>query len=208
MTNHDDPLTFWDSLYSGRPTVTDPRPNARLVELATDFEPVDALDLGCGSGGDALWLARQGWQVTATDISPVAVQRLAELAGSLGLPITAVQHDLAHSFPAGQFDLVSAHYFQTPFDLDRSAVLRSAASALRPGGRLLVVDHGSSAPWSWNQDPEARFPGPLEIAAGLALDPQIWTVERADSPRRTATGPGGQTAEVIDHVLVIRRSRP
>lgn len=207
MTNHDDPLTFWDSLYSGRPTVTDPRPNARLVELATDFEPVDALDLGCGSGGDALWLARQGWQVTATDISPVAVQRLAELAGSLGLPITAVQHDLAHSFPAGQFDLVSAHYFQTPFDLDRSAVLRSAASALRPGGRLLVVDHGSSAPGPGIRTRKRAFPD-------RSRSRPVWTSIRRSGRWSAPTHPahrhraGRQTAEVIDHVLVIRRSRP
>ncbi|WP_246366511.1 hypothetical protein [Nonomuraea rhodomycinica] len=85
-------------------------------------------------------------------------------------------------------------------------MLRSAAHALHLGGRLLVVDHGSAAPWSWNQDPGVRYPGPLEVAAGLDLDPATWTVERADTPRRIATGPGGRTAEVIDHVLLVRRT--
>ncbi|HEY3466353.1 MAG TPA: class I SAM-dependent methyltransferase [Amycolatopsis sp.] len=199
-----DAVRFWDGVYADRPAATDPRPNVRLVEAVGDLPPGDAADLGCGEGGDALWLARKGWRVTAADISAVAVERLA--ARSLGLPVTAERHDLRESFPDGRFDLVSACYLHTPYDLDRAAVLRAAAHALRPGGRLLVVDHGSTAPWSWNQDPDVRHPAPHEVAADLALDPATWTVERAESPRRTATGPGGQRAEVTDHVLLIRRT--
>ncbi|MYU09801.1 methyltransferase domain-containing protein, partial [Streptomyces sp. SID8361] len=158
--------------------------------------------------GDALWLAGQGWQVTAVDISAVAVQRLAVLARSHGLGdhVITARHDLHTSFPSGAFDLVCAHYLHTPCDLDRATVLRSAAHALRPGGRLLVVDHGSTAPWSWNQDPDIRYPSPQEVAAGIGLAPETWTVERADAPRRIATGPDGRTAEVTDHVLLIRRA--
>jgi SAM-dependent methyltransferase len=85
-------------------------------------------------------------------------------------------------------------------------VLRSAARALRPGGLLLVVDHGSTAPWSWNQDPGTRYPTPTEVAAGLDLDPGRWSVVRADMPRRRAVGPTGETATVTDNVLLIRRT--
>ncbi|MFG2582627.1 class I SAM-dependent methyltransferase [Streptomyces malaysiensis] len=203
-----DAATFWDGVYAARPAAGAPRPNARLTETVTGLPPGDALDLGCGDGGDALWLAGQGWQVTAVDISAVAVQRLAVLARSHGLGdrVITVRHDLHTSFPSGAFDLVCAHYLHTPCDLDRATVLRSAAHALRPGGRLLVVDHGSTAPWSWNQDPDTRYPSPQEVAAGIGLAPETWTVERADAPRRIATGPGGHTAEVTDHVLLIRRA--
>jgi SAM-dependent methyltransferase len=182
--------------------------NARLEEITADLTPGEALDLGCGPGGDTLWLARRGWRVMAVDISAVAIARLADRAHSLGLDdrITAERHDLAESFPAGRFDLVSAHYLHTSFELPRTRVLRTAAHALSPGGRLLVVDHGSIAPWSWNQDPDTRFPSPLEIAAALDLDPGRWTLERADAPRRVAAGPGERTAEVVDHVLLIRRT--
>ncbi|MFS8197480.1 class I SAM-dependent methyltransferase [Streptomyces sp. CWNU-52B] len=203
-----DAVAFWDGIYAARPAAGNPQPNARLTETVTGLPPGDALDLGCGDGGDALWLAGQGWQVTAADISAVAVERLAALARSHGLGdrVTAVQHDLHGSFPSGKFNLISAHYLHTPGDLDRVAVLRSAAHALRPGGRLLVVDHGSAAPWSWNQVADTRYPSPREVAAGIDLAPETWTVERADAPRRIATGPGGRTAEVTDHVILICRT--
>ncbi|MFF8436504.1 class I SAM-dependent methyltransferase [Streptomyces bacillaris] len=240
MNTTADARTTWDGIYAARPAATDPRPNVRLTETVAELPPGDALELGCGEGGDTLWLARRGWRVTAVDLSAVAVERLNALARSHGLAdrVTAEQHDLGASFPEapeateapdgveaseapddtddtestggtggpdGGFDLVTAHYLHTPFDLDRSAVLRRAAHTLRPGGRLLVVDHGSTAPWSWNQDPDVRFPSPQEVAEGLALDPADWTVERADAPRRTATGPDGTTAEVTDHVLIVVR---
>lgn len=206
--NTTDALTFWDGVYAARPAAEAPRPNVRLTETVTDLPPGQALDLGCGEGGDALWLAGQGWHVTAVDISAVAVERLTALARTHGLGdrVIAVRHDLQASFPPGGFDLVCAHYLHTPFGLDRSTVLRSAAHVLRPGGRLLVVDHGSTAPWSWNQGPGIRYPSPREVAAGIDLAPETWTVERADAPRRVATGPDGRTAEVTDHVLAIRRT--
>ncbi|NGO06521.1 class I SAM-dependent methyltransferase [Streptomyces sp. HC44] len=201
-------VTFWDGVYAARPAATDPRPNVRLTETVAGLPPGDVLDLGCGAGGDALWLARQGWHVTAVDVSSVAIERLTDLAASHGLDdrIVAERHDLRESFPHGAFDLICAHYLHTPLDLDRATVLRAAAHALRPGGRLLVVDHGSTAPWSWNQDPDVRYPTPQEVAADSALDPATWTVERAAAPRRIATGPDGRTAEVTDHVLIIRRT--
>ncbi|MGW6456330.1 SAM-dependent methyltransferase [Streptomyces sp. NPDC055078] len=203
-----DAATYWDKVYAERPASAEPRPNDRLVETAAELPPGDALDLGCGGGGDALWLAGRGWRVRALDVSAVAVTRLTRQARSRGLSdrITAEQHDVRASLPGLRFDLVTAHYFHTPYEQDRTAVLRSAAHRLRPGGRLLVVDHGSTAPWSWNQDPDVRYPTPQEVAAPLDLSPERWSVERADTPHRIAVGPDGSTAEVVDHVLLIRRT--
>ena len=88
-------------------------------------------------------------------------------------------------------------------------MLRTAARALRPGGLLLIVDHGSTAPWSWNTAPETRHSAPGEIATELDPDPEQLIVVRADTPRRRATGPAGQSATVTvtvtDNVLLIRR---
>ncbi|GAA1107028.1 SAM-dependent methyltransferase [Streptomyces javensis] len=200
--------TYWNDIYAARPAATSPRPNACLTATVTGMPPGDVLDLGCGDGGDALWLAGRGWLVTAVDVSSVAVGRLTRLAAEAGLTdrLAAHHHDLRTSFPAGAFDLVCAHYLHTPLDLDRTAVLRTAAHALRPGGCLLVVDHGSTAPWSWTRDPDIRYPTPREVAADLALPPATWAVERADAQVREATGPDGRTAEVTDHILIIRRT--
>jgi SAM-dependent methyltransferase len=203
---------FWDKHYrsrAGQPGERQhrTRPNPLLVEIATPLPAGSALDLGSGGGGDAIWLAQQGWRVTAVDISTAAVEQLLENARAAGLgpQIVAEQHDLSRSFPIGEFDLISAQYFQSPYEMPRSQILSTAADALRPGGLLLIVDHGSIAPWSWNQDPDTHFPPPTELAASLDLDPNQWTVLRADQPRRQATGPKGETATVTDHVLLIQR---
>ncbi|MCG5213195.1 class I SAM-dependent methyltransferase [Streptosporangium sp. KLBMP 9127] len=180
--------------------------NPLLAEVATPCPPGAALDLGCGGGGDALWLARHGWRVTAVDISCTAVHTLRQRADADGLPIVAVCMDVALEFPEGAFDLISAQYFHTPFDLPRAQVLRTAAYALRPGGRLVIVDHGSTAPWSWNQDPGVHYPTPAEVATELDLELREWSIVRADMPQRHATGPAGRTAIVTDNVLVIRRN--
>ncbi|MET8847808.1 class I SAM-dependent methyltransferase [Amycolatopsis sp. NPDC004625] len=193
---------FWDGHHAAHRPGGEPPPNVRLTEVVSALTPGRALDLGSGAGGDALWLARHGWRVTAADISAVALGRLARRAREAGLGdrITGERHDLAATFPAGAFDLVSALYLHTSFPLPRDTVLRRAARALAPGGRLLVVEHGSVAPWSWNREapPPPRVP---------SLDPAGWTVERADALPRRATGPGGRTAEVVDHLLLVHRTR-
>lgn len=207
-STENDPARFWDDLYRSRSVAWGARANPLLAEVAADLTPGRALDLGAGAGGDAVWLARRGWTVTAVDIAAAAVEGLRDHAAAAGLAdrITAERHDLPQTFPDGTFDLVSAQYLQSMFAFPRAEVLRTAAAALRPGGLLLVVDHGSIAPWSWNQDPDTHFPTPDEMAAELALDPAEWPVVRADMPRREATGPAGETATVTDNVLVLRRA--
>ncbi|WP_430781335.1 class I SAM-dependent methyltransferase [Actinoplanes sp. G11-F43] len=199
--------TFWNDLYRTRRTWGE-RPNPLLAEIAGPLTPGTALDLGCGGGGDTVWLAGRGWQVTAVDVSGTAVDGVRAHVTEIGLGdrVTVERHDLSESLPAGTFDLISAQYLHTPLELDRARVLRDAARSLRPGGLLLIVDHGSIAPWSWNQDPDTHFPTPTEVAAEIGLDPGAWPVLRADMPRRQATGPGGQTATVTDNVLLIRRA--
>ena len=203
----DEAEQYWDERYRTRPGWGD-RANPLLVETAQPLEPGVALDLGCGPGGDTLWLAGRGWRVTAVDISGNAVGQVGARAAELGLAdrVRPERHDLDRTFPEGEFDLVSAQYLHTYFALARGRVLRTAAHALRPGGLLLVVDHGSIAPWSSVQDPDHHHPTPDEMAAEIDLDPAGWTVLRADMPRREALGPDGETATVADNVLLIRRA--
>lgn len=178
-----------------------------LAEVVADLRPGRALDLGCGQGGDTLGLAALGWQVTAVDVSQTALHRVRDRARAAGVldRVTLEQHDLARTVPEGTHDLVSAAYLQSPVDLDRAAMLRRVARNVAPGGVLLLLDHGSTAPWSWDQDPDTRFATPAELLAELDLSTQQWSTQRLDTPHREATGPGGQVATVTDTVLCLQR---
>jgi SAM-dependent methyltransferase len=109
--------------------------------------------------------------------------------------------------PGGTFHLVYACYFHTWVPVDRDRVLRDAAERVRPGGCLVVIDHGSVSPWAWRQpdgrDPE--IPSPEQTLAGLGLG-HGWRTETCERAERAATGPDGQTATVTDNVIVLRRA--
>ena len=198
---------FWEGFYRKQERVWSGRPNAALVDVVEPLAAGTALDLGCGEGGDALWLAQRGWRVTAVDVSTTALERVAALADTLGVRglLDLQQHDLTRSFPAGAFDLVSAQYLQSPVTFPRATVLQAAARAVAPGGLLLIVEHGSVAPWSWKTDTHPRFPTPGETLAALDLDSERWCTERLDASQREATGPDGQSATVTDNIIALRR---
>jgi SAM-dependent methyltransferase len=132
----------WDARYGERDgAMWSGRPNGRLVAEIADLDPGTALDVGCGEGADAIWLAQRGWTVTAIDISDVAVSRAREAAESVGSSVDWVRGDaLQTPFPSGSFDLVSMQYPALPRAAGDAAV-RSLLDAVRPGGLLLAVYH-------------------------------------------------------------------
>lgn len=200
----DDAQQFWEERYRSIERVWSGRVNARLAEVAADLPPGRALDLGCGEGADALWLAERGWQVVAVDVSDTALHRAAEAASERNLAsrIDFQRHDLDETFPDGMFDLISAQYFHSPARLDRENVLRRAAERVNPGGVLLIVDHGAVPPWAQHHD--HSFLGIEEVIAALRLKPGAWTRLRAESVEREMTV-NGQTARVPDNVMALRR---
>jgi SAM-dependent methyltransferase len=132
----------WDARYGEHDgTMWSGKPNGRLVAEVGDLEPGTALDVGCGEGADAIWLARRGWTVTAVDISDVAVGRAREAAASNGVTVEWVCGDaLQTAFPAGSFDLVSMQYPALPKAAGEPAV-QALLDTVRPGGVLLAVYH-------------------------------------------------------------------
>ncbi|MEU2790514.1 class I SAM-dependent methyltransferase [Streptomyces sp. NPDC007100] len=199
---------FWEERYRGGRQHGRGRPNTVLAGMVADLPAGTALDLGCGPGGDALWLARRGWQVTAVDVAPTALELVRADAAESGLAslVRTEQHDLGVSFPAGRFDLVSAQFLQSPIDFPRQQVLRQAAEAVAPGGLLLIVEHASVPPWG-QAPPGAEMPTAAGTLAGLALNAAEWTVEAAELRQREATGPAGEHATLDDNVIAVRRHR-
>ncbi|BBZ11877.1 class I SAM-dependent methyltransferase [Mycobacterium branderi] len=202
-----DAQEYWEQHYGARDRVWSGRVNTWLVEVAEPLRPGHALDLGCGEGADALWLAHRGWQVVAVDVSQTALQRAATDALCQGLErrIDFQQHDLSDSFPEGTFDLVAALYLHSPARLDREHVLRRAAEAVAAGGFLLIVDHGAAPPWAPKLSHEHRFPSVDEVIASLNLDDNAWERLQAKPVSGSAVGPEGQTGTVTDNVILLRR---
>lgn len=202
----DDARRFWEERYRSAERVWSGRVNPRLVEIAAELPAGRALDLGCGEGADALWLAERGWDVVAVDVSATALRRATEAASTRKLldHIDFQRHDLDETFPRGTFDLISAQYFHSPARLDRDAVLRTAADRLRPGGVLAIVDHGAPPPWA--QHDGHHLPGMAEVLAALRLDGPGWTRSRAETVDREMVGPGGEVATMVDNVMVFRRA--
>lgn len=168
--------------------------------------PGTALDLGCGEGGDAVWLATRGWRVTATDISATALDRARIAAESAGVSdlIDWQRHDFAESFPSGAFDLVSAQFLHTPIDFPRERVLQAASGAVARGGLLLIVSHAAFPPWSQHHD-DVHFPTAQETLDGLDLEPDDWRIDRVETVEREATGPDGTVATLYDAIVAVKR---
>jgi SAM-dependent methyltransferase len=195
--------SFWDELYGRRERMWSGNPNAQLVRFVEPLEPGTVLDLGCGEGGDAIWLARRGWQVTAADVSATAIERAEQHAAESGVTVEFRRVDLAHDFPAGPFDLVSAQFLQSPLEFPREQVLRAAAAAVGPGGHLLVVEHGAMPPWAQHAH-HHELPPPEELLEVVPPGDE-WEVEFSGALERDATGPDGQAATLVDNVLLLRR---
>jgi len=193
----------WDERYAGAEQVWSGSPNGALVAEVAELRPGRALDVGCGEGADAVWLAHQGWEVTALDVSRVALDRAAQHARQAGADVRWVHAGLAEAhLPEGAFDLVSAQYpalLRTPGDDAERALL----TAVAPGGTLLVVHHADVDPdqaRAHGFDP-ADYVGPADVAALLGGGWQVEVDEKRS--RDIASGAGAHHT----HDLVLRARR-
>ena len=174
----------WNRRYAGSELLWTAEPNRVLVAEISGLPPGRALDLACGEGRNAVWLAERGWEVTGVDFADVGLDKARGLAAARGVDPTWVEADLLdYDPPPEAFDLVVILYLQLPAD-ERRRVLRSAAAAIAPGGTLLVVahdrsnlEHGHGGP----QDPR-MLATPQEVAGDLdGLEIQFAkVVERRD----------------------------
>jgi SAM-dependent methyltransferase len=139
--HREDEETEWDQRYASTEQVWSGQPNGSLVTEVDQLVAGRALDVGCGEGADAVWLARHGWEVSALDVSEVALGRAADAADRAGVKVQWMHAGLLDApLVPGTFDLVSAHYpalRHTPDHAAEHALIRAVA----PGGVLLVVHH-------------------------------------------------------------------
>jgi thioredoxin reductase/SAM-dependent methyltransferase len=200
---------WWEERYrSHAHTVWSGRVNDVLATEAADLPPGRALDAGAGEGGDAVWLARRGWAVTALDLSRTALDRAAAAVEAAGVALDTRQADVSSWEPGDErWDLVTASFlhFLPP---TRDDVLRRLAGAVAPGGTLLVTMHDGG-----DLSRGVQRPGlPEWYATGeqlaAVLDAGDWEVEVAESRPREARGHEHGSVHVADAVLRARRRQP
>ncbi|KAA1424016.1 class I SAM-dependent methyltransferase [Mumia zhuanghuii] len=196
----------WDERYSGEETVWSGKPNAQLVAEVSVLTPGTALDVGCGEGGDVIWLASQGWKVTGADFSANGLARAARHAKDAGVAdkVDWWQVD-ARSFAADgrAYDLVSTHFLHPP-NGGMVEVVARLAEAVAPGGRLLVVGHAPSEAFFTHLSPNQRRAMFVaeDLLPGLPSDFEVLAVEQ----RPRAMVREGVEVSVHDSTLVARRT--
>ncbi len=196
----------WDERYTSfLDQLPEQRPNPVVIAEITGRPTGSALDIGCGMGADAVWLAGQGWDVTALDVSQVALDRAAAAADQAGVTVTWMRSRLEDlDVPEGGFDLVTAHFPALLHSPGRDAE-RALLAAVAPGGLLLVVHHADID---------------VELARSHGFDPAVYllhddvvalldtgwdvTVDRRRL-RDVPAGPDGQHTH--DDVVLARRTR-
>jgi SAM-dependent methyltransferase len=183
----------WNRRYGERELLWTAEPNRFVVAETADLAPGAALDLACGEGRNAVWLAERGWRVTGVDFSDVAIAKARALAEGRGVEGEWVVADLVGYRPEpGAFDLVLLLYFQVPED-ERRLIVRAAADAVAPGGTFLLVAHDRrnlESGYGGPQYPEVLYT-PEEVVADLAGVDGI-DVERAELVRRPVATPEGE----------------
>jgi len=195
----------WNRRYADREFVWTSEPNRFLVAEAAALGAGRALDLACGEGRNAVWLAERGWRVTGVDFSEVGLAKARALAKARGARAEWVAADLLGYTPEPQgFELVLVFYLQVP-PAERRPIVRAAADAVAPGGMLLLVahdrrnlEHGHGGP----RDPAVLYTagdvvGDLE-GAGLEI-------ERAETVRRPVQTPEGERV-ALDALVRARRA--
>jgi thioredoxin reductase/protein-L-isoaspartate O-methyltransferase len=200
----------WDHRYSGD-QMWSGKPNGSLVAEISGMAPGRALDVGAGEGGDAVWLSQQGWDVTASDISQRALDRVAAEAERRGLDIEChhVDANALDAFEPGAFDLVSAHYASIPRTPDGRGVC-NLLDAVASGGTLLVVSHDlepmrtpiDTSEHSRPFDPDAYVR--VEDFVSVLKSSADWDIE-IDEKRARPPGAASASHHVDDMVLRARR---
>lgn len=195
----------WNDRYAAEELLWGAEPNRFVAEELRDVPPRGrALDLACGEGRNAMWLAKLGWAVTAVDYSTVAIERARRLAAEQQVDVEWIEADVIRFAPApAAFQLVIVAYLHVP-ETSRRTVLAHAASALGPDGTLFMIGHARLNLTQGVGGPQRAdlLWEPSEIRAEVAA--LGLTVQRAEHVRRPVETAAG-VKDAIDTVLRAER---
>jgi 2-polyprenyl-3-methyl-5-hydroxy-6-metoxy-1,4-benzoquinol methylase len=191
--------------YAGGEKIWSGDQKPQLVAETAAMTPGTALDVGCGEGGDVIWLARQGWRVTGADFSANGLARAARHAADAGVADRTDWWQVdARAFAAGgrSYDLVTTHFLHPP-DGGIVEVTRRLADAVAPGGHLLVVGHAPSEVFTQLSASHHRAMWLAEdLLPGLPHGFEVLVLEQR--PRTVIRD--GTTVEIEDSTLLARRA--
>ena len=183
----------WDERYAAAELVWTATANRFVIEELTGMAPGRALDLACGEGRNAVWLAEQGWTVTAVDFAANGLAKGRLLADRAGVEVDWIQADVTTwDPPPAAFDLVVIAYLQVPA-ADLTAALARARAALAPGGTFLLVAHDVAnldGGYGGPQDPAVL----CDAAAVVAALPDVEVIRASPVERHVETDGGPRVA--------------
>lgn len=196
----------WDERYAGTELVWSVGPNRFVEQGIADLPPGRALDLACGEGRNARWLAQRGWQVTAMDFSPVAIEKGQRLTEQIDDGIDWQVGDALTAELPTDLDLAMIAYLQIPA-AERATAIRRSFDALRPGGTLFVVAHDSTNLTEGTGGPKS--PDVLYTAEGVLADlgGADFEVVRAERVARPVPSPENpqETLTAWDALVQLKR---
>lgn len=187
----------WDARYAQHDLVWGAGPNRSVAAELAELAPGRALDVACGEGRNAIWLASRGWPAVGVDFSTTGLQRARRLATEAGV---ADRTEFVHGdvvsgpLPDGPFDAIVVAYLQVSADQRRKA-LQLAVEELAPGGTLLVVAHDSTnlaEGYGGPQDPAVLYT-PSDVVAdlrglpGLGVEKNERVLRQVQSPEEERT---------------------
>lgn len=192
----------WNRRYEGTDLLWSANPNRMFVEEVEGLRPGRALDLGCGEGRNAVWLAERGWEVTGVDFSDVGLAKGRKFAATRGVEVDWVSADVRSYQPeGGSYDLVVVLFMHLPAT-ERRGVHAAAARALAPGGMLIVLGHDlANLTEGYGGPPNA---GILFTVDDVLADLDGLTIERADRVERRVLTDGGERVALDALVRAVR----
>jgi SAM-dependent methyltransferase len=208
---------YWDQIWQGERAASmgSGPTNPHLVHQVDDLSRGTAIDAGCGGGAEAIWLAANGWQVTAADVSAGALAVAAERAAASGVAdrIRWVQADLSTWEPETRFDLVTTHYAHPA--MPQLEFYDRIATWVAPEGTLLIVGHlhhddphSAAGHGHGHGHADTEPPASASVTADditARLDPAVWKVVTAQESHRDVLGPSEHTTTI--HDVVVRATR-